>query len=74
MAIVESNKATKVKLVHLKNGDDGVQRQSTRTFSNIVSGASNDKLMEGMKAVISLQTGTPAAIVRVEETTLSEQV
>lgn len=73
MAIVESDKVTKVKLVTLKAGDDGVQRQSTRTFSNIVNGIANDALMTGVKAVVGLQNTTPAAIVRVDESTLTEQ-
>ena len=74
MAIVESNKDTKVKLVTLKPGDDGVQRQSTRTFSNLANNVDNDSLMSGVKAIGTLLETAPAAIVRVDETTLTEQV
>ena len=74
MAIVESNKDTKVKLVTLKTGDDGVQRQSTRTFSNLANNVDNDSLMSGVKAIGTLFETAPAAIVRVDETTLTEQV
>ncbi len=42
MAVVESNKDTKVKLVTLKAGLDGVQRQSTRTLSNLAKNVEND--------------------------------
>lgn len=73
MAIVESNKDTKVKLVTLKTGDDGVQRQSTRTFSNLANNVDNDSLMSGVKAIGTLLVTAPAAIVRVDETTLTEQ-
>ena len=74
MAIVESNKDTKVKLVTLKTGDDGVQRQSTRTFSNLANNVDNDSLMSGVNAIGTLLETAPAAIVRVDETTLTEQV
>lgn len=74
MAIVESNKDTKVKLVTLKTGNDGVQRQSTRTFSNLANNVDNDSLMNGVKAIGTLLETAPAAIVRVDETTLTEQV
>lgn len=74
MAIVESNKDTKIKLVTLKTGDDGVQRQSTRTFSNLANNVDNDSLMSGVKAIGTLLETVPAAIVRVDETTLTEQV
>ena len=65
MAVVESNKDTKVKLVTLKAGLDGVQRQSTRTLSNLAKNVENDTEL--------LETA-PTAIVRVDETTLTEQV
>lgn len=74
MAVVESNKDSKLKLVTLKAGADGVQRQTTRTFSNLAKNVNNDALMSGAKAIIELLETPPAAIVRVDETTLSEQV
>ena len=74
MAVVESNKDTKVKLVTLKAGLDGVQRQSTRTLSNLAKNVENDALMQGVKVITELLETAPTAIVRVDETTLTEQV
>lgn len=74
MAVVESNKDTKVKLVTLKAGLDGVQRQSTRTLSNLAKNVENDALMQGVKAITELLETAPTEIVRVDETTLTEQV
>lgn len=74
MAVVESNKDTKVKLVTLKAGLDGVQRQSTRTLSNLAKNVENDALMQGVKAITGLLETAPTTIVRVDETTLTEQV
>lgn len=74
MAVVESNKDTKVKLVTLKAGLDGVQRQSTRTLSNLAKNVENDALMQGVKAITELLETVPTEIVRVDETTLTEQV
>lgn len=74
MAIVESNKDTKVKLVTLKAGVDGIQRQTTRTLSNLVNNVGNDALMAGVKSMTALLETAPTAIVRVDETTLTEQV
>ena len=73
MAVVESAKKEAVKLVTLHNGDDGTQRQRTTTLSNIVESVSNDKLMQGVGAVISMLQVTPAAVVRVTEVTLTNQ-
>ena len=73
MAVIESEKETKVKLVQMKMGLDGVQRQSTRTFSNIVNGITNDALFNGMNAVVSLLAQAPSAVIRVEEASLSQQ-
>lgn len=73
MAVVESNKDTKIKLVTLKAGLDGVQRQSTRTLSNLAKNVENDALMQGVKAITELLETAPTAIVRVDETTLTEQ-
>lgn len=74
MAVIESNKDTKVKLVTLKAGLDGVQRQSTRTLSNLAKNVENDALMQGVKAITGLLETAPTTIVRVDETTLTEQV
>ena len=72
MAVIESEKQTKVKLVQMKMGLDGVQHQSTRTFSNIVNGVTNDALFSGMNAVIGMLAQTPSAVIRVEEASLSQ--
>lgn len=73
MAVIESEKVTKVKLVSMKLGLDGAQHQSTRTFSNIVNGVPNDALFNGMNAVIGLLEQVPSAVVRVEEANLSQE-
>lgn len=73
MAVNETNKLTKGKLVFKKEGDDGELRQSTRTFSNLTAGAESDALHSGLSAVAGLLDVDGVSVVRVDESTLVEE-
>ena len=62
MAIVTVNQETKIKLVYQVQDEEGELRQTSRTFSNIAQGASNDAIHAGMSA--------GASVVRVDESEL----
>lgn len=70
MAIVTANTETKAKLVYRKTGEEN---ETSRTFSNLVSGVQNQNLYDGLAAVAGLidaDADTGLAIVRVDENTL----
>lgn len=73
MAVVESNKDVKLKLVTLVPGLDGVQKQRTTTLSNIVANPENDALLQGAEAVGQLLQTKPSAIIKATEVTLTNQ-
>lgn len=73
MAVVESNKDVKLKLVTLQAGLDGVQKQRTTTLSNIVANPENDALLQGAEAVMQLLQTKPSAIIKATEVTLTNQ-
>ncbi len=73
MAVVESNKDVKLKLVTLQAGLDGVQKQLTTTLSNIVANPENDALLQGAEAVGQLLQTKPSAIIKATEVTLTNQ-
>ncbi len=73
MAIAESNKDVKLKLITLQAGPDGVQKQRTTTLSNIVANPENDALYQGATAVGKLMQVTPSTIIKATEVTLSNQ-
>lgn len=70
MAIVTVNQETKIKLVYQVQDGEGELRQTSRTFSNIAQGASNDAIHAGMSAVAGLLDVTGASVVRVDESEL----
>lgn len=70
MAIVTVNQETKIKLVYQVQDEEGEMRQTSRTFSNIAQGASNDAIHAGMSAVAGLLDVTGASVVRVDESEL----
>lgn len=70
MAIVTVNQETKIKLVYQVQDEEGELRQTSRTFSNIAQGASNDAIHAGMSAVARLLDVTGASVVRVDESEL----
>ncbi len=70
MAIVTVNQETKIKLVYQVQDEEGELRQTSRTFSNIAQGASNDAIHAGMSAVAGLLDVTGASVVRVDESEL----
>ena len=67
MAIVTVNQETKIKLVYQVQDEEGELRQTSRTFSNIAQGASNDAIHAGMSAVAGLLDVTGASVVRGDE-------
>ena len=73
MAVIETNTETKAKLVFQIEDDDGEQRQTSRTFSNLQNGVSNDALHAGMTAVAGLLDATGISVVRVDERTLASE-
>lgn len=73
MAVVESNKDVKLKLLTLQAGLDGVQKQRTTTLSNIVANPENDALLQGAEAVGQLLQTKPSAIIKATEVTLTNQ-
>lgn len=70
MAIVETNKVTKAKLVYQIEDDLGEMKQSSKTFSNISINANNDALHAGLSAVAGLLEVSGASVVRVDESEL----
>ena len=70
MAIVTVNQETKIKLFYQVQDEEGELRQTSRTFSNIAQGASNDAIHAGMSAVAGLLDVTGASVVRVDESEL----
>lgn len=70
MAVVTTNQEVKAKIVYQKENEEGEMRQSTKTISNLVAGASNDALYNGMVALAALIDGSGVTLVRVDEGTL----
>lgn len=73
MAVTESNNDVKLKLVTLQAGIDGVQKQRTTTFGNIVNNPDNEALYAGAQAIGQLLKTAPSAIIKATEVTLSNQ-
>ena len=70
MAVIETNQETKAKLVYQLQSEKGEMRQTSRTFSNLAAGASNDALHAGLSARAGLLDVSGASIVRVDESEL----
>lgn len=70
MAVIETNQETKAKLVYQLQSEEGEMRQTSRTFSNLATGASNDALHAGLSALAGLLDVSGASIVRVDESEL----
>lgn len=73
MAVISTPNASAVK-VKFDQGTDlnGERIIKTKTFSNIKSAATNDNIMAVVNAISALQQHTLSAVVRVDNSSLSE--
>ena len=70
MAIIVNDQLTKAKLVFQREDSSGTVKQSSRTFSNLVTGLGNEALYAGMTALAGLLDVTVEKIVRLDENTI----
>lgn len=70
MAVTESNIVTKGRIVYQKANEEGELVKKTKTLSNILPGAGNDALYDGLSAVAGLLNVTGLNVGKVTECTL----
>lgn len=70
MAVVGTNQVTKAKLVYQVQSTEGEMQQTSKTFSNLATSASDDAIHAGLTAIGGLLDVTGYSVVRVDETEL----